>query len=139
MRVFLDTNVLVSAFATRGLCADVLRLVLVEHTIVPCEAVLTELKRVLTEKIGIRVTVMEEINALMRRHHVEPIPDTPTPFPETDADDQVIMASAILADSDVLITGDRDLLDLRLEVHRPVIIDPRGFWNMEREQTGPVW
>ena len=31
MRVFLDTNVQVSAFATRGLCADVLRLVLAEH------------------------------------------------------------------------------------------------------------
>ena len=138
MRVFLDTNVLVSAFATRGLCADVLRLVLVEHTLVTGEAVLEELTRVLTEKIGVPGTVIEEIAVLMRRHHVEPIPDTPTPFPETDADDQVIMASAILADSDALITGDRDLLDLRLEVHRPVIIDPRGFWDMEREKTGPV-
>ncbi len=31
MRVFLDTNVLVSAVATRGLCADVLREVLLSH------------------------------------------------------------------------------------------------------------
>ena len=34
MKVLLDTNVLVSAFATRGLCADVLRLVLTEHEMV---------------------------------------------------------------------------------------------------------
>jgi len=138
VRIFLDTNVLVSAFASRGLCADVLRLVLVKHTLVTGEAMLEELTRVLTERIGIPGTVMEEITVLMRRHQVEPIPDTPTPFPEIDADDQIIMASAILADSDVLITGDRDLLDLQLEVHRPVIIDPRGFWNLEREQTGPI-
>jgi len=138
VRIFLDTNVLVSAFASRGLCADVLRLVLVKHTLVTGEAMLEELTRVLTERIGIPGTVMEEITVLMRRHQVEPIPDTPTSFPEIDADDQIIMASAILADSDVLITGDRDLLDLQLEVHRPVIIDPRGFWNLEREQTGPI-
>jgi len=31
VRVCLDTNVLVAAFATRGLCADVLRAVLTEH------------------------------------------------------------------------------------------------------------
>jgi uncharacterized protein len=34
VRVFLDTNVLVSAFATRGLCADLLELVLLEHDLV---------------------------------------------------------------------------------------------------------
>jgi hypothetical protein len=34
VRVFFDTNVLVSAFLARGLCADLLRLVLTEHTLV---------------------------------------------------------------------------------------------------------
>jgi predicted nucleic acid-binding protein len=34
VRVFLDTNVLVSAFAARGLCADTLELVLLEHELV---------------------------------------------------------------------------------------------------------
>ena len=34
MRVFLDTNVLVSAMATRGLCADVLREILTSHRLV---------------------------------------------------------------------------------------------------------
>ena len=34
VRVFLDTNVLVAAFATRGLCADVVRTVLAEHELV---------------------------------------------------------------------------------------------------------
>jgi hypothetical protein len=34
LRVFLDTNVLVSAFATRGLCADLLELVLLQHELI---------------------------------------------------------------------------------------------------------
>jgi uncharacterized protein len=34
VRVALDTNVLVSAVATRGICADVLRVVLTEHELV---------------------------------------------------------------------------------------------------------
>jgi len=47
VRVFLDTNVLVSAFATRGVCADLVRFVLAEHTLVTSEVVLRELRRVL--------------------------------------------------------------------------------------------
>jgi len=31
MRVFLDTNVLVAAYATHGLCEDVFRVILAEH------------------------------------------------------------------------------------------------------------
>ena len=48
MRVFFDTNVLVSAFLARGLCADLLRLVLSEHTLVCSELVLAELSAVLS-------------------------------------------------------------------------------------------
>jgi hypothetical protein len=43
--VFLDTNVLVSAFASRGLCADLFETVLLEHdflvgrNVIPAQAV----------------------------------------------------------------------------------------------------
>ena len=50
MRVFFDTIVLVSAFLARGLCADLLRLVLAEHTLVTSEVVLAELSDVLSRK-----------------------------------------------------------------------------------------
>jgi predicted nucleic acid-binding protein len=48
--VFFDTNVLVSAFLARGLCADLLRLVLTEHILVTSEVVLAELRDVLSRK-----------------------------------------------------------------------------------------
>ena len=43
MRVFLDTNVLVSAIATRGICADLLRSVAAERELIVGEVVLVEL------------------------------------------------------------------------------------------------
>ena len=61
MRVFLDTNVLVSAFATRGMCADVLRVVLAEHTLITSEVVLRELSRVLRTRIGMPSRLVEEV------------------------------------------------------------------------------
>ena len=54
MRVFFDTNVLVSAFLTRGLCADLLRLVLTEHTLVTSEGVLANFfNSLLSKKTGV--------------------------------------------------------------------------------------
>jgi hypothetical protein len=48
--VFLDTNVLVSAFASRGLCADLFELVLLEHDLVLGRNVLRELSKALRGK-----------------------------------------------------------------------------------------
>ena len=44
MKVFLDTNVLVSGFTARGLCADVIRLVLAEHELITGEVILIEIE-----------------------------------------------------------------------------------------------
>ena len=51
MRVFLDTNVLVAAYATHGLCEDVFRVILAEHELVVSETVLAEFERVLGQKL----------------------------------------------------------------------------------------
>ncbi len=53
MRVYLDTNVVVSAVATRGLCADVLQAIVAEHELVVGEAMLSELRRILAQKLGL--------------------------------------------------------------------------------------
>ena len=52
MRVLLGTNVFASSFATGGVCAHVLRVVLAEHTRVTGEVVLRELGRVLRRRIS---------------------------------------------------------------------------------------
>jgi putative PIN family toxin of toxin-antitoxin system len=131
VRVFLDTNVLVSAFATRGICSDVLRVVLAEHSLVTSEIVLGELARVLRSRIRLPAENIAEITALLREHEVFPRPGAPAPLAIRDAQDRWVLASAIEARADVLVTGDRDLLDVADDA--PLrIVDPRTFWELLR-------
>lgn len=65
-RAALDTNVLVSAFASRGLCADLFRYVLAEHELLVGEVVLVELNRVLAERIKVPKPTIAEIGRLLR-------------------------------------------------------------------------
>jgi uncharacterized protein len=133
VRVFLDTNVLVAAFATRGLCADVLRLVLTEHKLVSAEIVIAELETALQEKIELPTPVVGDIVALVRRYHVEPKPKAKLDLPLSDADDLWVLASAVSANAEVFITGDQELLALQSRLPFP-IINPRNFWEMQKEQ-----
>ena len=132
MRVFLDTNVLVSAFATRGVCADVLRVVLAEHILLTGEVVLRELRRVLRARIGLPPGAVREIDEFLREYEVVAKPATRAAVPQRDPDDQWVVASAVQSRADVLVTGDRDLLDI--EADAPIkIVDPRGFWDLVRK------
>jgi putative PIN family toxin of toxin-antitoxin system len=134
VRVFLDTNVLVSGFATRGLCADVIRLVLAEHQVIIADVVLNELKRVLKHKIHLPGEQIQEILAFLESQTVQPKPISPSPIPVRDEDDQWVLASALAAKADVLVTGDKDLLDVADEVRNLTITDPRGFWNLAKKR-----
>lgn len=129
MKVFLDTNVLVSAFTTRGLCADLFRLVLAEHELLSGEMVLEELRRVLQERFRLPSTVAAGIEELLRSQgRIMPRPAAPATTGVTDPDDEWIIASALLGQADALISGDKDLLILGSAGNMP-IFDPRGFWQ----------
>jgi putative PIN family toxin of toxin-antitoxin system len=135
VRVFLDTNVLVSAFATRGLCADVLRHVLAEHDLITGEVILVELRRVLRDRIKIPGHIITGIEQLLRDQIVVPKPSEPHPLPIRDPDDRWVLASAVEGKADVIVTGDSDLLEMASRA--PIaIVDPRGFWTMVRGGAG---
>jgi putative PIN family toxin of toxin-antitoxin system len=127
--VFLDTNVLVAAFATRGLCADVMRVVLVEHQLITGDVVLSELRKALGRRIKLPAATIEDILVLLREQEVVPKPRTPSDLPIRDPDDRWILASAIAGRAHVLVTGDRDLLDVADTAPLP-IRDPRAFWDL---------
>lgn len=133
MRVFLDTNVLASAFATRGLCADVLRLVVAEHRLVTGEVNLAELRRVLREKMGVPVDTVAELEAFLRDHEVVPRPAETLDLAVRDPDDAWVLASAVAGTADVLVTGDTDLLELGDQAPLP-ILGPRAFWELARHR-----
>jgi putative PIN family toxin of toxin-antitoxin system len=136
VRVFLDTNVLASALATRGLCSDVLRHVLAEHELLVGEVVIAELRRVLKTRIRVPAALVAEIEHFLRDQEVVPKPERPAPVQIRDPDDRWIVASAVAGHADLLVTGDRDLLDMADQLPMPVL-DPRGFWNLLRTPRTP--
>lgn len=129
MRVFLDTNVLVSAFATRGLCADVLREVLTAHELVVSRPLLSELDQVLKKKIKMPTRLVSEVVEFLKQER--PLYDAGT-LPRVkikDRSDLRIVSSALEGDADVFVTGDKELAALR-RVRGLQILSPRAFWEL---------
>ena len=135
MRVFLDTNVLAAAFTTRGLRDDVVRYVLAEHQLITGDVVLDELHDVLTKPFKLPGGTTKDILDLLRSQEVVAKPKKAASIPNRDPDDAWILASAMEARCDVLVTGDRDLLDIADAASLP-ILSPRGFWEFVRKQAG---
>ena len=128
MKVFLDTNVLASAVATRGLCSDVLREVLSSHELIISDALLKELKRVLQQKFRVPLYLISEFVNMLRQDTILVKPVNLPHVDIKDKDDLIILASAICASADLLITGDKELLALG-KVENVEIVSPRKFWE----------
>ncbi len=127
MRVFFDTNVLVSAFLARGLCPDLLRLVLSGHALVTSEVVLAELRDVLGRKVRMPPQQIEAILAFLCDEPVAPKPATILQLGLVDADDEWVLASAVLAGADLFVTGDQGVLAC---TNPPLpLFNPRGCWE----------
>lgn len=128
-RVCLDTNVLVAAFASRGLCTDLLRLVLSEYELIVPEVVAEELRRVLTTKF--KMESLASVEAVLERCESVPRGMEPCPVDVRDPDDARVLADALKGEVDFLITGDQDLLSAAEESPIP-ILSPRAFLTLAR-------
>ena len=133
MKVFLDTNVLVSAMATRGLCTDVLREILTSHQLVVSVPLFNELKRALREKLQIPGEVIEDAIEILQRDAHFATPSTLSDVKIRDKADLTILSSALNGNADLLVTGDKELLDLG-KIEDMEIVSPRGFWERMRTQ-----
>ncbi len=133
MKVFVDANVLVSAVATRGLCADVLREVLASHDLVTSQEVLDEVGHTLRAKFGVRPDAADEYVRLLEQNSVvaktAPLPGINL----ADRDDLPILGAAVASGADVFVTGDLELQGLQA-VGRLRILSPRGFWDKLRSR-----
>lgn len=128
MKVFLDTNVLVAAFATRGLCADVFRLAATEHELLVGEPVLVETRRILETKLRMPASARNVVLRVLHGFARAPAASAPIALPINDPDDEWIVACALAASTEVFVTGDKALLGLRRVENMP-IISPREFWT----------
>ena len=132
MKVFLDTNVLVSAYTARGICADLLRYILAEHELLTGEVNLVELRHVLRDRFNASPELIATVEAELRDETIVPKPAKPSPLSIRDPDDRWVLASAVDGRADLLVTGDQDLLAVARQAPL-AIVDPRGCWDRLRE------
>ena len=95
VRVFLDTNVLVSAFASRGLCAEVFELVLLDHDLIVGRNVLRELDKALREKIKLPAARSAEIVDFVSSEATQVVDKAEPANANVDAADALVLGEAL--------------------------------------------
>lgn len=128
MRVLLDTNVLASGLATRGLCSEIFEKVLDEHQLLISKHVLRELHRVLIRKFRLPVQVARGFVELLESEGELAHEPKLRGFTFDDPDDLPVLASAVGGLADVLVTEDKAMLALR-DIKGIPILSPRQFWQ----------
>jgi len=135
MRVMLDTNVLISAFVfqSRKIYAAINHIVLYHELVLP-SYVIDELKNVVKRKFPKMTEALDEfLTALSFTLVYSPQQIPAGIFEIRDISDAPILYTAIIEGVDVLITGDKDFYDIKIEM--PVIMSIAEF---ERKYMGDV-
>ena len=127
MKVFLDTNVLVSSLTARGLCSELLESIFNEHGLLTCEPVLQEIKRILTDKFHLPSALVREYLNLLRVEGQVVTTQGKVNIKINDPDDIRILSFILPARPDVFVTGDQELLKLG-NIGDVPILSPRKFW-----------
>ena len=128
MKAVFDTNVLIAAFLTEGLCSGLLiRARKQAFNLVLCDDIIREFEGILKKKFKLTSTDISEISAIVSEaaseilHELGPIPNICR-----DPNDDMIIACAIDAAADYIVTGDEDLLILK-RYKDIIVINPRNF------------
>lgn len=135
MRLLLDTNVLVSTFAARGLCAEVLELVLLDHDLILGRAVLREFERALREKVKLPVARSAEIIDFVSSEATQVVDQAEPANANVDAADALVLGEALAGHTDLFVTGDAALVRLAA-IGAIKIVSARQFWEILRAGNG---
>jgi len=128
MKVVLDTNVLLAAFGTRGLCEALLEVCLESHEIVISDHILTELRKHLVGKFKMPTRQADEIVSFLRAHSTLVKPTKLSKNACRDSDDIPVLGTAVAGGAESLVTGDDDLLSLK-HFQQISILSPRAFYD----------
>ncbi|HUL36190.1 MAG TPA: putative toxin-antitoxin system toxin component, PIN family, partial [Thermodesulfobacteriota bacterium] len=106
---------------------------LTSHELVVSAPLFSELGRVLRQKLRIPRELIDDAIEILQQdaHFVAPsvVPNVKI----RDKDDLTILSSALNGNADLLVTGDKELLNLS-KIEDMEIVSPRGFWKKIRTQ-----
>lgn len=131
MKIVLDSNIIVAAYAGRGLCNSLFELCLDRHSIIISEFILTEVKRTLHNKLKMPLANVETIIEYLKEFCILSTYNKISDNICRDKNDNDIISLAVGNNVDCLITGDNDLLVLK-KYNKIKIISPRDFWILSK-------
>ncbi|MBI5764880.1 MAG: putative toxin-antitoxin system toxin component, PIN family [Planctomycetes bacterium] len=134
MRLLLDTNVLVAAFLTRGVCAELFEHAAKLHELISSEPLLVEFEDVMARKLRFSKSDIAAATGLLRSRLTLVEPITIERSACRDRDDLVVLGTAVAGHCDALITGDADLQTIRSHKSIPILA-PADYWKWEAEST----
>ncbi|MFH1741050.1 MAG: putative toxin-antitoxin system toxin component, PIN family [bacterium] len=128
MKVIFDTNVLVSAFVSEGLCSKLLgRARRGEFQLITSPFILKEFETVLLKKLSAtKGEAKQALRVLAEAVFTIVNPSQTVSGICRDPDDDNLLSCIIAAGADYLVTGDSVLLQMR-EFRGTQMITPRGF------------
>jgi putative PIN family toxin of toxin-antitoxin system len=128
LEIFFDSSVLVAAFTFPGVCSKVLLRAADLHKVHVSEYVIEEVTRVLRTKFPLPEDEIDDhIRWLRKRCNVISFAP-PLDIIMRDPTDIPILSAAIASKSDILVSGDKDLLEL---VNPPIqIMSPRALHDL---------
>lgn len=122
-KVLIDSNVLIAALRSPdGTSAAAFKVVVHRHTLVLSPQILAETDRNL-KKLGLPPRLIRAFNRLLRDKATIVEPKSICRICR-DPDDDAILAAAVESGADAIVTGDKDLLECRMDMK---ILTPRAF------------
>jgi putative PIN family toxin of toxin-antitoxin system len=133
VRIALDSSVLIAAHISRaGVCAELLEDRLLCSELVASEFILEELGRKLLEKFSFAKREADQVAAFLRRVAVVVVPaDMPSDVCREPTDIPVL-GTAVGGECALLVSVDRDLLDMH-RINEIPIIRPGEYWRRTTE------
>lgn len=128
--VVLDTNVVIAAFAARGLCESLFELCLESHDLVVSKFLFNELEEKLTKKLKIPKARVSEVLELYARCSRMVVPGEVSNEACRDPEDLLVLGTCSASGADYLVTGDKDLLVLG-SFGATGIVSPRSFYDLQ--------
>ncbi len=130
MRVLLDTNVLIAALITHGACSDLFDHCIRQHEIVTSQFILNELEVHLRRKFKFTDSDLRDVMDILNTAAkvTKPLPLKTSVC--RDPDDDMILATALSGDVDCIVSGDKDLTELKTFENIP-ILKPSEFSAFE--------